>query len=148
VSADGIPDPAGPEGRAAATGEGPPPRPVRIAAGIVGAEGVLALVVAGVFAVASEGGLGARIGEASYFVLIGAALVFCAVALLRGRAGARTPSIVAQLLLVPVIYSQLSSGQLAIGIVALLVVVGAFLLLVSEPARRWSMGIDQRRRGD
>ncbi|GAA1875802.1 hypothetical protein GCM10009836_66360 [Pseudonocardia ailaonensis] len=139
---------ARPEDLPAPQGEGPPPRPVQVAAGIVGAEGLLSLVVAGVFAVASEGGVGARIGEASYFVIIGAALVFCAAALFRGRSGARTPAIVAQLLLVPVVYSTLSSGQLLIGIAALVVVVGTFLLLVSEPARRWSMGIDQRRRGD
>jgi hypothetical protein len=133
-------DPHGKAGRTA------PPVPVRAAAAVVGLEGLVGLGTAVVFGVASEGGLGDRIGEASYFVLLGAALLLCAVLLWRGRPGARTPSIVAQLLLVPFVYSQIAEGRLVIGIVALLVVVGTFLLLVSEPARRWSMGADERSR--
>ncbi|MCE0766384.1 hypothetical protein LWC35_26280 [Pseudonocardia kujensis] len=127
---------------------GAPPVQVRAAAGVVGLEGLIGLGAAVVFGIASEGGLGARLGEASYFVLLGGALLLCAVLLWRGRHGARTPSIVAQLLLVPFVYSQLAEGRLGIGIVALLVVVGTFLLLVSEPARRWSMGADERSRAE
>jgi hypothetical protein len=136
-------DPRGKAGRTDA-----PPVQVRAAAAVVGLEGLVGLGTAVVFGVASEGRLGDRIGEASYFVLLGGALVLCAVLLWRGKHGARTPSIVAQLLLVPFVYSQLAEGRLAIGIVALLVVVGTFLLLVSDPARRWSMGADERSRAE
>ncbi|GAA4675359.1 hypothetical protein GCM10023215_04050 [Pseudonocardia yuanmonensis] len=121
---------------------------MRAAAAVVALEGLVGLAAAVVFGVASEGGLGARLGESSYFVLLGAALLFLAVLLWRGRPGARTPSIVAQLLLVPFVYSQLAEGRLAIGVVALLLVVGTFLLLVSEPARRWSIGADERSRSE
>lgn len=125
-----------------------PPLPVRIAAAVVGLEALLGLAMAVVFAVASEGSVGARIGEASYFLLIAVALGFCALFLWRGRAGARTPSIVTQLLLVPVIYATLGNGDLLLGIPALLVVVGTFLLLVSEPSRRWAVGADSAARGE
>lgn len=137
-----------PGGKAGRPAPDAPPVQVRAAAAVVGLEGLVGLGAAVVFGVASEGGLGDRIGEASYFVLLGGALLLCAVLLWRGRHGARTPSIVAQLLLVPFVYSQLAEGRLAIGIVALLLVVGTFLLLVSEPARRWSMGADERSRAE
>ncbi|GAA2895081.1 hypothetical protein GCM10010472_62130 [Pseudonocardia halophobica] len=137
-----------PGGKARRTAPDAPPVQVRAAAAVVGLEGLVGLGAAVVFGVASEGGLGDRIGEASYFVLLGGALVLCAVLLWRGKHGARTPSIVTQLLLVPFVYSQLAEGRLAIGVVALLLVVGTFLLLVSEPARRWSMGADERSRAE
>jgi hypothetical protein len=125
-----------------------PPLPVRVAAGIVGAEALLGLVMAVVFGVGSEGSLGARIGEASYFLILAVALGACAVLLWRGHSGARTPAIVAQLLLVPVIYSTLGNGDLLVGIPSLLVVVGTFLLLISEPSRRWAVGADTTARGE
>ncbi|WP_345377900.1 hypothetical protein [Pseudonocardia yuanmonensis] len=137
-----------PSGKAGRPARGAPPVQVRAAAAVVALEGLVGLAAAVVFGVASEGGLGARLGESSYFVLLGAALLFLAVLLWRGRPGARTPSIVAQLLLVPFVYSQLAEGRLAIGVVALLLVVGTFLLLVSEPARRWSIGADERSRSE
>jgi hypothetical protein len=125
----------------------PPPVQVRVAAGLVGLEGLLGLAMAVVFGFWSEGGLGARIGEASYFVILGVALVACAFFLYRGRHGARTPAIVVQLLLVPVVYTTLGGGQIVVGIVALLFVVGTFMLLVSEPSRRWAVGADEQARG-
>jgi len=126
----------------------PPPVQVRAAAGLVGLEGLLGLVMAVVFGIWSEGGLGARIGEASYFVILGGALALCAWFLYQGRHGARTPAIVAQLLLVPVVYTTLGSGQILVGIAALLFVVGTFMLLISEPSRRWAVGADEDSRSE
>jgi uncharacterized membrane protein YhaH (DUF805 family) len=126
----------------------PAPTPVRIAAGLVGLEGLAGLVMAVVFGVWSEGSVGSRIGEASYFLLVAVALGCCAVLLFRGHHGARTPAIVTQLLLVPVVYTTLGSGQIVVGIVALLFVVGTFLLLISEPSRRWAVGADEASRSE
>ena len=57
-----------------------------------------------------------------------------------GGGGARTPAIVTQLLLLPVVYSLIGPSQeLVLGIVSGVYVVGTFLLLISEPSRRWSM---------
>lgn len=81
-----------------------------------------------------------QLGEAGYFAVIGAALLAVAIGLARGRRWARTPAIVTQLLLLPVVYSLLGpSRQLLLGGAALLVVGSAFLLLLSEPVRRWWM---------
>lgn len=83
------------------------------------------------------------IGEAGYFVLVGVALVAVGVGLVVGRRWARTPAIVTQLLLLPVVYSLIGpSRQLVLGIVCGVVVFVAFMLLISERSREWSMGLD------
>jgi hypothetical protein len=82
-------------------------------------------------------------GEAGYFVVIGAALVAVGLGLVAGRRWARTPAIVTQLLLLPVVYTLIGpSRQLLLGIVAGVFVVATFLLLISEASRTWSMGLD------
>jgi hypothetical protein len=69
-------------------------------------------------------------------------VLFAGTGLLRGKRWARTPAIVAQLLLLPVVYSLIGpSQQLVLGILAGLVVIGTFLLLISEPSRTWSMDL-------
>ena len=60
-------------------------------------------------------------------------------ALATGRRGARTPAIVIQLLLLPVVYSLIGpSRQLLLGIAAGIYVVLTFLLLISERSREWA----------
>jgi len=82
---------------------------------------------------------GSVLGEAGYFVVIGIALVAVGVGLLTGRRGARTPAIVTQLLLLPVVYSLIGpSQQLVLGILVGVYVVATFLLLISEPSRTWA----------
>jgi hypothetical protein len=67
-----------------------------------------------------------------------------AAGLVTGRRWARTPAIVTQLLLLPVVYSLIGpSQQLVLGLVAGVVVAAAFMLLISERSRAWSMG-DER----
>ena len=83
------------------------------------------------------------LGEAGYVAVVGAALVAVGVGLVTGRRWARTPAIVTQLLLLPVVYSLIGeSRQLLLGIVAGVFVVATFLLLISERSRIWSMGLD------
>lgn len=124
---------------------GPPPQ-VRAAGVLVAVQALLALVFAGFLVVrasSAELPVSFVLGEAGYFAVIGAALLAVGLGLLAGRRWARTPAIVTQLLLLPVVYSLLGpSRQLVLGIVAGAVVVTAFLLLISERSRMWSMGLD------
>jgi hypothetical protein len=123
-----------------------PPWQVRVAGIVVGAQGVLGVGFAVALAVragSSPAGVGAVLGEAGYFLLIGLALVFVGFGLVTGRRWARTPAIVTQLLLLPVVYSLLGpSRQLVMGIITGAVVITTFMLLISERSREWSMGLD------
>ena len=124
---------------------GPPPQ-VRLAGVLVAVQALLALGFAGVLVVrASEAELPVSfvLGEAGYFAVIGAALLAVGIGLVGGRRWARSPAIVTQLLLLPVVYSLIGpSRQLLLGIVAGAFVVTTFMLLISERSRMWSMGLD------
>ena len=117
---------------------------MRAAGALVGLEALAAAAFTAVLAVRSgtaELGVGAVLAEAGFFLLVAVALGAVSVGLWTGRRWARTPAIVTQLLLLPVVYSLLGpSHQLLIGLVAGAVVVAAFLLLISERSRAWSMG--------
>jgi hypothetical protein len=76
-----------------------PPWQIRASGVTVGVEGLLGIVFAVALAIrsaSSPAGVGLVLGEAGYFLLIGAALVFVAVGLVPGRRWARTPAIVTQ----------------------------------------------------
>ena len=123
------------------------PRQVRLAGALVGCQGLLGIAVAAVFAgqalFTGAGPNGSVWAGAGYFLLMGGALLAVGAGLVRGRRWARTPAIVTQLLLLPVVYSLLGpSRQLLLGIVAGVVVLVAFLLLISEPSRLWSLALD------
>ena len=124
---------------------GPPPQ-VRAAGVVVALQGLLALGFTVLLVVrASSASLPVSfvLGEAGYFLVVGLALLAVGVGLVTGRRWARTPAIVTQLLLLPVVYSLIGpSRQLVLGIVAGVVVAGTFLLLISERSREWSMGLD------
>ncbi|WP_250557196.1 hypothetical protein [Pseudonocardia lacus] len=128
------------------TRQSAPPWQIRVAGVTVGGEGLLGIGFAVALAIrstSSPAGVGAVLGEAGYFTLIGAALVFVGFGLVTGRRWARTPAIVTQLLLLPVVYSLIGpSRQLAMGIVTGVVVAATFMLLISERSREWSMGFD------
>jgi hypothetical protein len=125
--------------------DAPPPQ-VRTAGALVTLQALIAIgfaVLLGVQASEADLPLGAVIGEAGYFVVIGLALLAVGIGLLTGRRWARTPAIVTQLLLLPVVYSLIGpSQQLVLGIIAGVYVVATFLLLISERSRVWSMGLD------
>ena len=126
-----------------------PPTPVRAAGALVGLQALAATAFTVVVAARATGadlGPKAAIGEAGFFLVVAAALGAVALGLLTGRRWARTPAIVTQLLLLPAVYSLLGpSHQLLIGLVAGAVVVAAFLLLISERSRAWSMGAEDDR---
>jgi hypothetical protein len=123
-----------------------PPTPVRAAGALVGLQALAAgafTVVVVTRAAGADLGPKAAIGEAGFFLVVAAALGAVAWGLLTGRLWARTPAIVTQLLLLPVVYSLIGpSHQLLIGLAAGAVVFAAFMLLISEPSRRWSMGAE------
>jgi hypothetical protein len=125
----------------------PAPPQIRLAGALVTAEGLAALVFAVVLCVqagAAELPMSFVLGQAVFFALIGVALAAVGGALWLGRRGARTPAIVVQLLLLPVVYSLIGpSHQLVLGIVTGVVVAGTFLLLISEASRVWSMDLPQ-----
>jgi hypothetical protein len=124
---------------------GPPPQ-VRLAGVLVAVQALLALGFAGVLVLrTSEAELPVSfvLGEAGYFAVIGAALLAVGIGLVGGRRWARSPAIVTQLLLLPVVYSLIGpSRQLLLGVVAGAFVVTTFMLLISERSRMWSMGLD------
>jgi hypothetical protein len=129
------------------------PRQVRLAGVLVGLQGLLALGFAVALVVRASTVEGATlpvrdiVGEAGYFVVIGAALVAVGLGLVVGRRWARTPAIVTQLLLLPVVYTLLGpSRQLLLGIVAGAFVAVTFLLLISEASKAWAIGLDELRR--
>lgn len=120
-----------------------PPTQVRAAGALVGLQALAAAaftVALVVRAGAAPVGVGPVLGEASFFLIVTAAVGAVAVGLLTGRRWARTPALVTQLLLVPVVYALLSSRQLVLGLVCGVVVFAAFMLLLNERSRFWSMG--------
>jgi hypothetical protein len=123
---------------------GPPPQ-VRLAGVLVAVQALLALGFAGVLVVrasSAELPVSFVLGEAGYFAVIGAALLAVGIGLVGGRRWARSPAIVTQLLLLPVVYSLLSSRQALAGVVCGVWVFAAFMLLLNERSRLWSMGVD------
>jgi hypothetical protein len=121
-----------------------PPAPVRLAGVLVGLQALGAAAFTVVVAMrAGEADLGpaAALGEAGFFLLVAVALGAVAWGLVTGRRWARTPAIVTQLLLLPVVYSLIGpSRQLLLGLLTGAVVFAAFMLLISERSRAWSMG--------
>jgi hypothetical protein len=117
-----------------------PPPQIRVAGVLVGLQGAAAVTFAVLVGIQeSAQPLASVLGEVGYFAVIGIALVFIGAALATGRRGARTPAIVTQLLLLPVVYSLIGpSRQLLLGIAAGIYVVATFLLLISERSREWA----------
>ncbi len=135
--------PARPDDR---PGRGIPPAPVRAAGVLVGVQALAAALFTGALVVRASGsqfGTGLVLGQAAFFVLVAATVGAVAVGLLTGRRWARTPALVVQLLLLPVVYSLIGpSRQIVLGLVSGAVVFAAFMLLLNERSRAWSMGLD------
>lgn len=128
-----------------------PPTPVRAAGVLVGVQALAAAVFTVALVVRAVGtgagqagsvGAGPVLGEAVFFLLVTAALGAVAAGLVTGRRWARTPALVTQLLLLPVVYSLLSSRQLLLGVLCGALVFVAFMLLLNERSRIWSAGPD------
>lgn len=132
-------EPSSPDGRVRAT----VPVQVRAAGALVALQGGVAVAFAIVLVIRTGAAalpISAVLGEAGLFVVLGLGVLGVGFGLLTGRRWARTPAIVTQLLLLPVVYSLIGpSRQLVLGIVAGAWVIAAFLLLISERSRIWSV---------
>ncbi|MDD7963736.1 hypothetical protein [Actinomycetospora lemnae] len=111
-----------------------PPRPVRLAALGVLAEGVVGVVVAALLVAA-----GVVFSVWGFVVLLAVGLVVVAVALLRGQRGARGPALVAQLLTIGcAFYAAVPSGRPEWGVPVLLAAAVVLYGLLCAPARAWA----------
>ena len=122
-----------------------PPTAVRAAGALVGVQALAALAFTAALVVRTGStpvGAGPVLGEAGFFLLVAVALGAVAVGLLTGRLWARTPALVAQLLLLPVVYSLIGPSQQSVGgRRAGALVFATFMLLLNERSRVWSMGL-------
>ncbi|MCA1709605.1 MAG: hypothetical protein LC808_42530, partial [Actinobacteria bacterium] len=118
------------------------PRPVRVAGVLVGLQGLAgALIGAGLLIVAVRGGSGPVpiVATAVWFAGFGTILLAIGVNLVRGRHGARSPAIVAQLLMLGVCwYAAGPSSRPAYGVPAAMFCVAVLVLLFCPPALRWA----------
>lgn len=104
-----------------------------------GATGLVLMVVIIGRAVAGTAGVVAPLATAVWFAVFGAAVLGVGLSLLRGRHGARTPAVVAQLLLLGVAwYAAGPSGRLGYGIAAGLYCATALVLLFVPATVRWA----------
>lgn len=118
------------------------PTTVRLAGWLVTLEGAIAAVVAVVLVI--RGVLGHDqdaanpYGTALWFVILGGAVLAAGIGLLRGHRWGRAIAVVAQLLLLPVVWSLLTdSAQPVLGVLCGVVVVPALVCLFSGPTSRW-----------
>ncbi|NEW25294.1 hypothetical protein [Nocardia cyriacigeorgica] len=126
------------------------PGTVRGAGGLVALEGAVAVTVAIVLVV--RGLLGhdqsqaSGYGTAAWFVILGGAVLAAGIGLLLGQRWGRAIAVIAQLLLLPVVWSLLTdSHQPFYGALLGVVVVGALVLLFTPATSRWmarEYGID------
>ena len=131
--------------RPATVRQAPPPT-LRAAGVLVGLQALGAAVFTAALVVragSTPAGIGPVLGEAGFFLLVTAALAGVAAGLVTGRHWARTPALVTQLLLLPVVYSLIGpSRQVVLGLVTGVLVFATFMLLLNERSRAWSMGLD------
>lgn len=140
------PEPESPEPESPEPDGSDPPRVLRAAAAMVamqGAASAAVLVVLVVRAATGPVGLGTAMVTGVWFAICAAALLGVGTALWRGAHGARSPAVVAQLLLLGVAwYAAGPSSQPEYGIPAAIYCAAVLVLLFSAPAIRWSYGGD------
>lgn len=121
------------------------PVTLKVAVGLLFAQGI-ALVVLGVWlAVVTLGGahasLGAAITEAVFTVAVGVLLGFLAYSMILGRRWARGPALVLELMLLAVGYFMIQAGVVWAGVLVIVLGLGVGVLLIL-PSTRESLGID------
>lgn len=127
------------------------PNTVRWAGVLVTLEGVVALVLAAILVVRGllghDQSIASSYGTAAWAGILGGGVLAGGIALLRGRRWGRSLAVLAQLLLLPVVWSLMTgSDQPVYGTLLGLVVVPALLLLFSGPTSRWmaaAYGVDE-----
>lgn len=119
------------------------PLPVRAAGVLVGLQGVAGVVVAAIVLLTGFTGAAPTLATAVWFAGFGALLVAVGMSLLRGARGARSPAIVAQILLLGVSwYAAGPSSQPEYGVPGAIFCVVVLGLLFCPPAVRWVTGED------
>ncbi|MGH3885721.1 MAG: hypothetical protein ACRDSZ_03985 [Pseudonocardiaceae bacterium] len=123
------------------------PRPVRAAGVLVGLQGLVGVAIAvGLLVAAVRGRTGPVPIPATAAWLAGFGVILLVIGgnLVRGRHGARTPAIVAQLLLLGVCwYAVGPSSQPAYGVPAAAFCGAVLVLLFCPPVLRWATGSDR-----
>src|SRR5690242_1921656 len=114
-------------------------RPVTltVAAVVVAVEGIVALVL-GVYAavqtiVAPPADIGSSIAISAFGVIIGAALLWVAVGVLRAARWSRAPGVVTQIFALPLAVSLVQSGQYVPGGVLIVLALAALAALLAPP---------------
>lgn len=118
----------------------PRPVPVWIVFLILLVQGTAVLWYTVASALASEDPLLDAVGVAALVVLyalFGVVLVILGFRLFMGAAGARTPAMVLQLMIVVLSFSFLSGGALTVGVTFLVPAAAALLLLFVRPTQEW-----------
>lgn len=115
---------------------------MRVAGALVSTEGAVAVVVAVVLVIRGLAGADESIvngfGSAIWFAVLGGAVLTGGIALVLGHRWGRALAVVAQLLLLPVVWSLLTgSDQVLLGSVLGVVVVAVLACLFCPPAARW-----------
>jgi hypothetical protein len=122
-----------------------PPASVRVAGGIVAAQGLVGLTLAATLLIRALGGADQRVvngfGTAIWFVLAGGAVLAAGVALFGGKRWGRGLAVFAQLLLLPVAwYLAAGSHRPLFGIPVAVVALSVLGLLFNPAAVRWAAG--------
>lgn len=124
------------------------PGPVRAAGVLVGLQGLAGVTIAIGLLVAAGGGSSGSVsvaGTAAWLAGFGVILLAVGAHLVRGRQGARSPAIVAQLLLLGVCwYAAGPSSQPSYGVPAAAFCVLVLVLLFRPSALRWAAGTPDR----
>jgi hypothetical protein len=82
--------------------------------------------------------VGRTLAQVAYYLVLAAGLAFCAAGLLRGRRWARTPSLVAQVVVFAIgVWLIAPSGQYLWGPLLVLTGAAGAGLLLSRPANAW-----------
>jgi hypothetical protein len=123
--------------------EGSPPPSLVVAAVLVGLEGLLVCVLAGLEVVALDSDrVALGISTALFFLVLGAGLLFCAWGLFRVRSWARGPVVATQLIGVLLSFS-FWGGETTLAAVVILLVSVAVLVGVLHPASTRALAADE-----
>lgn len=114
---------------------------MRIAAVLVALQGAGLVVLAGMtlFSGIAHGANTAQLGaQVAYFVILGGLLVLVCAGLLRGRRWARTPALVAEVVVFAVgMWMAFPSARLAPGLAIMALGAANFVMLVTPSANHW-----------